>query len=392
MTEQIEDDFWAEERARDTAERGRQADPAGCDTCKASVAAGGQVKHDECAQRATLLPAPDAPAWELITGLSEEELAALPARFHVPAFVESSTPKAWVCAVCWGDGWSTQWPCKTALEQGLRVFTAEDYAETAAKRQAAELAAFRALELGDPDGRVSASCGDPEHPTWLRKPDDTRGCPWCRAAELEAYANGCDAEGCVIPHSSWCEAAKKTAAENNGCTCGQPWADHPQPHAMHCWTVNPPRAEAEEMRREIARLQAELKKYVGAEPTIADEMAYLNRCLDAVYAVCDQTEKQATRWEHPLPVPEWIAEVRKAADGEWTATTPRPALPWAHTMDEGDLHDFLGDLVSAAMDRWQSEPEVPDREVLANVEKACANWRTPGQGYRSDEPETGEGQ
>ncbi|MEI5100366.1 hypothetical protein RB200_19790 [Streptomyces sp. PmtG] len=36
-----------------------------------------------------------------------------------------------------------------------------------------ELAAFRALELGDLDGRVSASCGKPNHPTWLRRRDDT---------------------------------------------------------------------------------------------------------------------------------------------------------------------------------------------------------------------------
>lgn len=60
----------------------------------------------------------------------------------------------------------------------------------------------------------------------------------------------------------------------------------------------------------------ELAKYVGAEPTIAEEMQYLSRCLDAVRDVCDATEKQATRWEHPLPVPEWVAQVREAASGE----------------------------------------------------------------------------
>ncbi|MEU6535566.1 hypothetical protein [Streptomyces sp. NPDC047000] len=49
---------------------------------------------------------------------------------------------------------------------------------------AAELADFQKLDLGDVDGRVSAACGKPEHPTWLRAPDDTRGCPWCRVAEL----------------------------------------------------------------------------------------------------------------------------------------------------------------------------------------------------------------
>jgi hypothetical protein len=62
------------------------------------------------------------------------------------------------------------------------------------------------------------------------------------------------------------------------------------------------------------------------------------------------------------------------------------ALPWAHVMPDDDLHGFLGDLLSAAIGRWQHSPEVPDREVLAAIERACAAWRTPGQGYRSDEP------
>jgi hypothetical protein len=62
-----------------------------------------------------------------------------------------------------------------------------------------------------------------------------------------------------------------------------------------------------------------------------------------------------------------------------------PALPWAAQMPDGDLHGFLDDLVSAAMNRWRSEPDVPDRETLAAIEKACAEWRTPGQGFRSDD-------
>lgn len=144
MTEQTETDFWAAERARDTAARGHHADPGACGTCKTTTAAGGQVEHDECAQRATLLPAPDAPSWELITGMSEEEVWALPARFHTPVFLDTCTPKAWVCAVCWGDGWNTQWPCKTAQTHGTLVFTPEHQAETTAKKQAAELAKLRA--------------------------------------------------------------------------------------------------------------------------------------------------------------------------------------------------------------------------------------------------------
>jgi hypothetical protein len=64
-----------------------------------------------------------------------------------------------------------------------------------------------------------------------------------------------------------------------------------------------------------------------------------------------------------------------------------PALPWAASMDDGDLSMFLDDMVSAAMGRWRSEPEVPDRTVLADIERVCREWRTPGQGLRGDAPE-----
>lgn len=50
---------------------------------------------------------------------------------------------------------------------------------------AAELDMYRALQLGTPEGRVSATCADATHPVWLRELDDMRGCPWCRIAELE---------------------------------------------------------------------------------------------------------------------------------------------------------------------------------------------------------------
>lgn len=51
---------------------------------------------------------------------------------------------------------------------------------------AAELERFRAMELGDIEGRVSAACAEPGHSTWLRAVSGNRGCPWCRVAELEA--------------------------------------------------------------------------------------------------------------------------------------------------------------------------------------------------------------
>lgn len=82
-------------------------------------------------------------------------------------------------------------------------------------------------------------------------------------AELETYALGCDAEGCTTPHSSWCERAKTAAAQNDGCTCPQPWKDSPQPHAGYCWLVSPPRDEIEQARKRIAELGAEHAKLVG---------------------------------------------------------------------------------------------------------------------------------
>lgn len=71
-----------------------------------------------------------------------------------------------------------------------------------------------------------------------------------------------------------------------------------------------------ELMARVTELEAEREKYVGKEPTVADEMAYLRSRLDAVRAVCDAAERDAARWEHPLAAPEWVAVVRKAANGE----------------------------------------------------------------------------
>jgi hypothetical protein len=57
-----------------------------------------------------------------------------------------------------------------------------------AQAEAAELDAFRSLQLGALDGRVSATCARAEHPTWLRAVDDQRPCPWCAVEELQAEA------------------------------------------------------------------------------------------------------------------------------------------------------------------------------------------------------------
>ncbi|MEV6854799.1 hypothetical protein AB0M89_13430 [Streptomyces microflavus] len=75
-------------------------------------------------------------------------------------------------------------------------------------------------------------------------------------------------------------------------------------------------SDLEQAQARIAELEKELERYVGKEPTVRDEMAHLQRKLNAVRELCDQAAAQAARWENPLPVPEWVGAVREAADSE----------------------------------------------------------------------------
>jgi hypothetical protein len=126
-------------------------------------------------------------------------------------------------------------------------------------------------------------------------------------------------------------------------------------------------SEPERLRARVAELEAERRKYVGAEPTIAEEMAYLSRCLDSVLAFCDEQDKAARLFE--LPMPEWIVKVREAADGLVERSSYPLALPWAALMDDEDRAEFLDELADAAT------PNADGGVRLAEVERTCATWR-----------------
>lgn len=96
-----------------------------------------------------------------------------------------------------------------------------------ADRLAAEL---EALELGDLDGRVSATCAEPGHPTWLRSTTDVRGCPWCRIAELEAERRS--------TNEALDDAVQELRARQS-CPCLP--ADQPGPHQLGCPLAEVPR-------------------------------------------------------------------------------------------------------------------------------------------------------
>ena len=66
--------------------------------------------------------------------------------------------------------------------------------------------------------------------------------------------------------------------------------------------------ERDAARAEVERLRAHYEAALSAANTHGAAVA-------RVRAVCDRHERGALRWEHPLPVPEWIADVRRALDG-----------------------------------------------------------------------------
>lgn len=119
-------------------------------------------------------------------------------------------------------------------------------------------------------------------------------------AELETYALGCDAEGCTTPHSSWCERAKTAAAENDGCTCPQPWKDSPQPHAGYCWLVSPPRDEIEQARKRIAELAAENAKLIRWHHEDGTEMDKQRATIERLRTEKRQLGELAARRESEL--------------------------------------------------------------------------------------------
>ncbi|MEU6768584.1 hypothetical protein ABZ916_39500 [Streptomyces sp. NPDC046853] len=128
-------------------------------------------------------------------------------------------------------------------------------------------------------------------------------------------------------------------------------------------------AELATVRAERDEARAELAKYVGSEPTVAEEMAYLTRCLDDVHAVCDGAEEESLRWENPLPVPEWVPVVREAADGvrpEAKAQDTLPAWLFQRFVTDGTW----GDLSADDQSYWEHQARAVRRAVARNGFKA----------------------
>lgn len=149
-------------------------------------------------------------------------------------------------------------------------------------------------------------------------------------------------------------------------TAEEDWAQV-QADAVYIATMSPETVKA--MAAEIRRLRAELatarerytaglrkadehvnamseevKRYADGEETpvlwsvynaMHSRAATAEGCLTSIAALCDAAEKQATRWEHPLPVPEWVDAVRQAMQ--------QPAAVVAHVVaDDSDDEGLTG--------------------------------------------------
>ena len=66
-----------------------------------------------------------------INELTYEQRQALPARFHLPVFMDLTTPSLWICKVCWDDGVYVGWPCRPATCGGTEVARAAGLEYTA---------------------------------------------------------------------------------------------------------------------------------------------------------------------------------------------------------------------------------------------------------------------
>lgn len=209
---------------------------------------------------------------------------------------------------------------------------AESESQVRAKALGEELASYRALELGTPDGRVSARCPDPGHPAWLRDLDDTRGCPWCRVAELEKRAAQTRADVLREAVESESEGQVRARALREG---------------------------AAEVRARCLSVPGRCGCHTAAALLEATARADGTGLLH-----CETPARGDTITER----------------GHQMACTP-PVLPWAHRLGEDGLAAFLLDLAAAAGGYWQHDGHA---EVLTRIEQVFAEHRAALAGDKPD--------
>jgi hypothetical protein len=67
---------------------------------------------------------------------------------------------------------------------------------------------------------------------------------------------------------------------------------------------------------ELAATREELAGQKRATERWRERAEKAEERLSAVLDICDREQRNAIRWENPIPVPEWVAPVQRAALGD----------------------------------------------------------------------------
>lgn len=124
----------------------------------------------------------------------------------------------------------------------------------------------------------------------------------------------------------------------------------------------------EKAQARIAELEAELERYVGKEPTVRDEMAHLQRKLNAVRELCDEA-----RLGSCLGIT--IEAVEQAANGE-RAPSPDDKRRRIYIDGEGNAwlsltEDTIGPLARAM---WSDETTTSVRDRTGGLHEIGRCW------------------
>jgi len=68
--------------------------------------------------------------------------------------------------------------------------------------------------------------------------------------------------------------------------------------------------QADADREFVLNAHTDMGQLIAEVERLCAELADARDRLNDVRVYCDRAERQALRWEHPLPVPEWAVEIR----------------------------------------------------------------------------------
>ncbi|MFE2556029.1 hypothetical protein ACFXGT_08325 [Streptomyces sp. NPDC059352] len=206
----------------------------------------------------------------------------------------------------------------------------------------ARVAELDAVELGDVDGRVSASCADPGHPTWLRKPDDTRGCPWCRVAELVTERHS--------TNEALSDAAEQLRVQRDRIAepevAARQWGDQWRDRCNHIsrqglrWKAEADgrKVYGEKLRAQVAELEASAEKVAGFCAKRAEYVTNLRDCNgnDADYYRWTGHAEARRQLSQMLGLPvAWPAKDKAEPAPQRQAEEPTEPGPWGDPIAYG---------------------------------------------------------